>query len=242
MTSLRGTLIDAGPCPYLPERRFHAFHVADEVDDGLYRVLLDNRFRRNGAMFYRPTCESCEACQPIRVAVAGFAPRRDQRRAWRRNADLSFAWRPRGIDDERLALWRSYQETVHGDVDDEPPTRFMTDDAGISGGELHARTADGRLFGVALCDVVGDAWSSVYCYWDPAERERGLGTVLAMAEIAEAARQGLRWWYSGFWVAGCAKMTYKARFGPAEVLVDGRWVGLQARKTPDDAFVEGASG
>jgi arginine-tRNA-protein transferase len=71
--------------------------------------------------------------------------------------------------------------------------------------------------------VAGDALSSVYCYWEPDEKARGLGTALALAEIASAAQQGLRWWYPGFWVAGCAKMAYKARFGPAQVLQDGRW-------------------
>ncbi len=232
MASLRGALIDAGPCPYLPGRGFHAFHVGDEVDEALYRVLLDNRFRRNGGMFYAPMCPGCTACQPIRVAVAGFVPRRDQRRALRRNRDLSFTWEARGCDDERLALWRRYQATIHDDVGDEPPVRFLTESAGIPGGELHARDADGRLLGVALCDLVGDAWSSVYCYWEPDARERSLGTVLALAEISEAVRQGQRWWYPGFWVAGCAKMTYKARFGPAELLVDGAWLPY---KPPADA-------
>lgn len=224
--SLRGALVDAGPCPYLPGRQFHAFHAAEVVDAELYRTLLDNRFRRNGSMFYAPMCPGCTACQPIRVAVEGYLPRRDQRRIWRRNTDLTFVWQDRGCDDERLTLWRKYQSAIHDDHNDERPDRFLTDDEGIPGGELHARDAEGRLVGVALCDVIGDAWSSVYCYWDPAQRSRGLGTVLAMAEIATARDQGLRWWYPGFWVAGCAKMTYKARFGPAEVLVEGHWKSL----------------
>ena len=223
MASLRGSLIDSGPCPYLPTERFHAFHVGEDVDGELYRVLLDNRFRRNGAMFYAPSCPSCSACQPIRVAVACFVPRRDQRRMAKRSADLTYSWQPRGADAERVALWRRYQAVIHADDGADAATRFLTDDGGIPGGEVHARDAAGRLLGVAMCDVVGDAWSSVYCYWDPDERHRGLGTVLAMAEIAEAARQGLRWWYPGFWVAGCAKMTYKGRFGPAELLNDGVW-------------------
>jgi arginyl-tRNA--protein-N-Asp/Glu arginylyltransferase len=224
MPSLRGALIDAGDCPYLPGRRFTAFTAVDPVDGPLYRLLLDHRFRRNGEDFYAPHCADCQACQPIRVAVAGYAPRRDQRRAWARNADLAFTWQPRGLDDERLGLWRRYQQVIHGETPGEEPRRFLCADAGIPGGELHARDAAGRLLAVSVCDVVGDAWSSVYCYWEPTERGRGLGTVMAMAEIAEAARRGLRWWYPGFWVAGCAAMAYKARFGPAEVLVDGQWV------------------
>ena len=226
MPSIRGALINAGPCPYLTGQAFQAFHVDQEVDVETYRVLLDHRFRRNGALFYTPMCPGCTACQPIRVAVAAFAPRRDQRRIWARNADLAITWQPRGLDDERLALWRRYQAEVHADAGEEAPTRYLTEDAGIPGGELHARDAAGRLLGVAVCDVVGDAWSSVYCYWEPTESARGLGTALAMAEIAQAAQRGLTWWYAGFWVAGCLKMAYKSRFGPAELLVDGRWLAM----------------
>ncbi|MBN8527176.1 MAG: arginyltransferase [Planctomycetes bacterium] len=229
---LRGEVIDAGPCPYLPERRFHVFHAIDRVDGGLYRILLDNRFRRNGAMVYTTMCPGCDACLPLRVPVRDFAPRRDQRRVLRRNADLALSWHARGCDPEREALWRRYQAAVHQDAEDASPERFMAEDGGVPGGELHARDRDGRLLGVAMCDVVGDAWSSVYCYWEPAEEARGLGTYMALAEIAEAARRGLRWWYPGYWVPGCAKMAYKARFRPAQVLRDGVWTAMDSGEAP----------
>lgn len=224
---LTGILVDCGDCPYLPGRRFHAFHASDAVEPALYRVLLDNRFRRNGEVFYAPMCPQCDACRPIRVAVDGFRPRRDQRRCLAANAELAVSWHEHGLDDERRALWRRYQQAIHDDPAEDPPDRFLVGDGGIPGGELHARTADGHLLGVAVCDLIGDAWSSVYCYWEPAEAARGLGTFLALAEIAEASARGLRWWYPGFLVAGCAKMAYKARFGPAEVLIDGRWSALE---------------
>jgi arginine-tRNA-protein transferase len=222
-SEVRGFVVDAGECPYLPGRRFHAFQPASPVDGGLYRVLLDHRFRRAGATVYAPMCPDCHECRPIRIAVADFRPRRDQRRCLARNADLAVSWWPRGMDDERRELWRRYQQTVHDDPAERGPEDFLLADGGIPGGELHARDAAGRLLGVAICDLAGDAWSSVYCFWEPAERRRGLGTFLALAEIATAARQGLRWWYPGFWVRDCAKMAYKARFGPFQVLVDGRW-------------------
>lgn len=226
-TSLRGVLVDTGPCPYLPDRRFHAFYTTDAIDGTLYRLLMDRRFRRNGAIVYTPQCPGCAACAPLRVPVAAFAPRRDQRRCWARNADLALTWHPRGCDDERIGLWRRYQAAVHDDAADGDPAEFMTADGGIPGGELHARDPAGRLLAVAMCDVVGDAWSSVYCYWEPDAAARGLGTCMAMAEIAEARRRGLRWWYPGFWVGGCAKMDYKRRFGPAQVLDGGSWVDVR---------------
>ena len=56
-----------------------------------------------------------------------------------------------------------------------------------------ARDQGGRLFAVSVCDTVGDALSSVYCYYDPDERRRALGTFMALAEIAQCRRLALRW-------------------------------------------------
>lgn len=189
-----------------------------------YRELMDLRFRRSGNHVYMPMCEGCSACQPIRLEIAGFRPREDQRRCWARNADLTVTFAARGFDDERAALYRRYQAEVHGKESGDEPNPFLVDDGGIPGGELHARDAQGTLLAVSVIDVVGDALSSVYCYYDPAQRRRGLGTYMALAEIAHARSSGRTWLYLGFYVAGCAKMEYKKRFGPAELLVDGGWV------------------
>lgn len=185
---------------------------------------MDLRFRRSGNQVYMPMCEGCSACQPIRVEVAGFQPRADQRRCWARNTDLTVTLVPRGCDDERTDLYRRYQATVHGKDARQESAAMLVEDGGVSGGELHARDAQGTLVAVSVVDLFDDALSSVYCYYDPAARRRGLGTYMALAEIYHARTNGLTWLYLGFFVAGCAKMEYKKRFGPAELLVDGEWV------------------
>lgn len=221
---ISGHVYDCGPCPYLPDRRFHAFQPAALPEGISYRELMDHRFRRSGAVLYRPMCEGCDACQPIRLAVASFVPRRDQRRCAARNSDLSVRWAERGMDRERLDLWQRYEVAVHGrPLAELTSGDHLAESGAVPGGELHARDAAGHLLAVSVVDVVGDALSSVYCYYEPAARARALGTFMVLAEIAWAREQGLRWWYPGFYVAGCAKMTYKARFGPAEVLIDGAW-------------------
>jgi leucyl-tRNA---protein transferase len=221
---LHGYLADCGPCPYLPERAFRAFLPQPNPPNLVgYRELMDQRFRRSGAHVYLPMCQGCEACRPIRLAVAGFVPREDQRRCQRRNQDLSISFHPRGSDAERSELYRRYQTLVHAKEPDTETTAHLVDDGGIPGGELHARDHTGRLLAVSVIDSVGDALSSVYCYYDPDERRRALGTCMVLAEIEYARRTGLRWLYLGFHVAGCSKMSYKARFGPAELLVNGTW-------------------
>ena len=221
---LRGVLSDAGECPYLPNRRFRAFLPHPNPPTGLdYQDLMNAGFRRSGPQVYKPMCEGCSACQSLRVWVPTFAPRTDQRRVWRRNTDLVMTWTERGADQERMDLYHRYEAAVHGKTEENDPTSFFTEDGGIPGGELHARDAQGRLVAVSVCDRTRSGLSSVYCYYDPDLRNRALGTCMAIAEIAYAAGEGIDWWYPGFHVAGCQKMEYKARFGPAEVLTTNGW-------------------
>jgi arginine-tRNA-protein transferase len=222
---MRGIVYNCGPCPYLPQREFHAFHPVPNPPEGVdYRTLMDHRFRRSGNHLYMPMCPGCEACQPLRVDVVAFMPRPDQRRCAKRNLDLAVSWRPRGLDPERSELFARYQRAVHAKAVDDDPAAFLVEDGGVPGGELHARDTTGRLLAVSICDVVGDALSSVYCYYDPDQARRGLGTFMALSEIEHCRRTGLTWLYLGFLVRGCAKMEYKARFRPHEVLEGGRWV------------------
>ena len=221
---MQGHLIDCGPCPYLAQRRFHAFHPHPNPPAVPYRLLMDNRFRRSGNLLYMPMCPGCTACQPVRIDVPAFRPRKDQRRSAERNRDLSVSWQPRGHDAERAQLYDRYQRVVHGKDDGADNADALVDDGGVPGGELHARDRDGRLIAVSVCDRFADALSSVYCYYDPELSARSLGTFMALAEIGFCRANDLRWWYLGFLVRGSPKMAYKARFCPQEVLEDGVWV------------------
>jgi arginine-tRNA-protein transferase len=219
--AMQAWMADHGPCPYLPGRRFRSVVVEGDLGRA-YRELMDIGFRRSGPMAYVPDCGSCRACVPVRVAVDRFVPRRDQRRVAARNRDLAFHEVPRGTCGERESLWERYQREVHGQEDPGLPPGGASD-GGVSGAELHARDAAGRLVAVSIVDLFPDAVSSVYCYWDPDLAERGLGTWMALAEIDHARRTGRAWWYLGYWVAGCGKMDYKTRYRPQQRLVDGAW-------------------
>lgn len=229
---MHGFLVDCGPCPYLPGRRFHAFHPDPNPPAEPYRALMDQRFRRSGAMLYAPMCPGCQACQPVRIDVPAFAPRRDQRRCQTRNRDLTVTWQSRGYDAQRRSLYRRYQAAVHGQESSDDAVESLAQDGGVAGGELQARDASGRLLAVSVVDRFTDALSSVYCYYDPDHDARALGTFMALAEIAYCRAQRLRWWYLGFLVRDAPSMAYKARFLPQEVLEDGRWVRYDALTRP----------
>ena len=84
---------------------------------------------------------------------------------------------------------------------------------------------------MGICDLCPSALSSVYFYFDPADRARGLGTFGALVEIETARTRGLGHYYLGYYVAGCAAMNYKSLFRPHEMLdTDGVW-----RESPLDS-------
>jgi arginine-tRNA-protein transferase len=127
------------------------------------------------------------------------------------------------MDEERTRLYTAYQSSIHKSESDSLSAAYLCEDGGIPGGELHARDTTGRLLAVSVVDYFPDALSSVYCYYDPKEKTRGLGTFMVLSEIAWCLKQRYPWLYLGFYVAGSPKMAYKSRFVPHQILYDGVW-------------------
>jgi leucyl-tRNA---protein transferase len=216
------------PCPYLPGRidQFQAFH-AGRMPPDLYHRFMDAGFRRSGGMIYRPICPACRACIPIRVPVAQFKPSKSQRRCWRRNQDLTVQSARPIPSDEKLDLFRRYSRARHGEKKeffDPDEFRAFLYDSPVDTVEFAYRDPTARLLAVGICDVSSNALSTVYFFFDPAEKRRGLGTFGALWEIDFARSRGISYYYLGYWVGGCAGMQYKADFKPNEFLgPDGLW-------------------
>jgi arginine-tRNA-protein transferase len=87
----------------------------------------------------------------------------------------------------------------------------------------------GDLIAVGLPDLLTDGLSMVYSYYDPDEGGRSLGTYVVLDHIEQARARGLPYVYLGYWIDGCRKMAYKARFGPLEARVASGWVPLKRR-------------
>lgn len=88
-----------------------------------------------------------------------------------------------------------------------------------SGGSLRlplALTTDGEPLSGGL--------SAIYFFYEPRERQRGLGVWNILSLIAEARRRRLPWVYLGYYVEGCPSMSYKPLFGPNQIRgSDGVW-------------------
>lgn len=221
------------PCGYFPERRARDL-LLDPHDTRvpqLYDQALAMGFRRSGGHVYRPRCPDCSACLPLRLDVRRFVARRSQRRCLRDNLDVQGLDPQDRASDEHFALYQRYVRQRHPGGGMDGGGRFDFDAfirAPWSPTRLAELRLDGRLVAVAVTDVLPDALSAVYTFYDPDLEERGLGTLAILRQIEWAQRSGRRWLYLGFLIRGHPKMQYKSRFGPAEVLLDGIWRPLDA--------------
>lgn len=80
---------------------------------------------------------------------------------------------------------------------------------------------------VAVTDCLPTALSAVYTFYAD-DAASAYGTYAVLWQISHARALGLEHVYLGYWIAQSAKMHYKARFQPCEVLLDGRWQRAQA--------------
>jgi arginine-tRNA-protein transferase len=214
------------PCPYLPGRRARqVVLLPTPLTQGLYHSLMDLNFRRLGPVFYRPACSGCDACRMIRVPVAAFSPSRAQRRCLRRNLDVRVETGTPLPTPEKHALYRRYLEARHDGQMDGSLIEFETFLYTSRLETLEFRYFAGdALLGVGIADVEPQALSAVYCYFEPAQHARSLGVLNVLTLIEEARRRGAAFVYLGYYVAGCAKMSYKTAYRPHELLgPDGRF-------------------
>ena len=216
------------PCSYLPGRAARTVFVDPqaELDASLYGLLAAHGFRRSGAYVYRPHCDACRACVPLRVKVREFRPDKSQKRVARLNRDLECRVLPATFEAEHFQLYGRYLAARHpgGGMDGSDEmgyNQFLLSTWGRSC-MLEFRLGS-RLAAVAVTDELPNALSAVYTFYEPEMAARSLGTFAILTQIEEARRRGLEWLYLGYWIAESRKMAYKERFRPYETLGAGRW-------------------
>jgi arginine-tRNA-protein transferase len=199
------------------------------VDDAVYSQLIRAGFRRSGLYTYRPQCDQCRACVPVRLVVEEFQPNRSQRRTWKRNQQLEAVLCEQTFDARHYNLYRRYQASRHTgggmDQDSEDQYRQFLLQSGVSTLLVAFRDAV-SLRMVSVVDVVEDGLSSVYTFFDPDMPQAGFGTYNILWQIELCRRMGLPYLYLGYWIAASDKMAYKANFQPLQGFVNGQWQRL----------------
>jgi arginyl-tRNA--protein-N-Asp/Glu arginylyltransferase len=219
------------PCSYLAQTRARSQVAApaEAIDSQVYSELVQLGFRRSGHYAYRPHCDHCHACVPVRIPIAHFHPTRSQRRAWQQHQSLRAEIEPLHYEAEHFNLYQMYQQTRHPgggmDEDDIEHYRQFFLTSNVDSRLLTFHDHD-QLKMVSLIDVLSDGLSAVYTFFDPAPHTSyGVFNILFQIELARELN--LPYVYLGYWIAQSPKMSYKAHYHPIEGLIDGVWQPLR---------------
>jgi leucyl-tRNA---protein transferase len=219
-------------CSYLPEQsaRSQVATPAFLINPSVYSELVQRGFRRSGTFTYRPRCDVCHACVPVRIDTATFVPSRAQRRATRHHHNLEATLHTLDDHEEYFDLYQRYQAARHLDSETEQDSReqyrnFLLQSHVDS--MLVEFREDGVLRMVSIIDILNDGLSSVYTFYEPDIAHASYGTYNVLWQIELCRKLSLPYLYLGYWIKHSRKMAYKANFQPLQGLVQGVWQTLQ---------------
>lgn len=227
------TISEEEECPYIKNLRArHHYFFAVDLEDVELEHLLSHGWRKFGWYYFRPECNNCRKCIPIRVVVDKFTPNKNQRRVLKKNQDITIEKKPLIYRKELYDLYVKHSKGRF--VGSEISSEQMFKDIHFS---LSTNTfllefkLNGQLIACGILDESSDALSSVYFTYDPDYSKRSLGIYGALKEIELTQKKGLSYYYLGYWVKENHFMSYKDGFSKSEIMdwKDFSWKELEKK-------------
>ncbi|MDD9179452.1 MULTISPECIES: arginyltransferase [Aliivibrio] len=226
--SLQVGLTPEGTCSYLPGQQERlGVAMEQELHSPLgYQTLIRLGFRRSGGTIYKPMCNACNACQPLRINAKEFAPSKSQKRIL--NKISSFTYKLKNeMDEEWFELYDRYISTRHqtGSMFPANKDQFFefSHAEWLPNHFLHIYEND-TLIAIAVTDILSDSISAMYTFFEPLH-PLSLGTVSILIQLKLCIELNKNWLYPGYQIDDCPAMKYKDRYKPNQKLVNMVWQG-----------------
>lgn len=199
------------------------------IDTELYSSLSRAGFRRSGMHIYRPYCQTCSACIPIRIPVSKFNPHRRHKRVLKLNRDMVVDCIPPSVTQEYYSLYERYINARHADGDMYPPDITQFESFLVEGRpetKFFEFREHGKLVAVTVADKILDGHSAIYTFFDPDHTDQSPGVFAILWLIEETTRLSLEYLYLGYWIKQCRKMSYKVEYKPFELYINNHWISV----------------
>lgn len=230
-TSLNVGVTKPFACSYLAEQQETLIMLIEPEINAktYYPTLLENGFRRSGDQVYRPHCETCQACQSLRINVENFKKSRSQKRLTNKNKAFTVKI-SKSAGEHYFDLYQRYINQIHYDGPMFPTSKEQYDDFINSQWndalfiEIYDQT---KLIAVSITDQVthpkSKMWSAFYCFYDPNYPAHSLGKFAVLSQLQLAVEHNVEYLYLGYYIESCQKMNYKTQFNPHQRFIDGEW-------------------
>ena len=104
------------PCSYLKNKvaKAEIIETTSSCSEKNFTQLMKNGYRRSGKYTYKPICENCSSCVPIRIPVNDFQPNKIQKRTLKRGGKLlTSVKKSLMFNEQEFFLFSKYQQNRH---------------------------------------------------------------------------------------------------------------------------------
>ncbi len=201
-------------CGYLPNKLAQSLIAAPQhlVNAEVYSSLIQQGFRRSGKFSYRPHCERCQECVPVRVIIDDFVPNRSQKRALKQHQNLEITIVPVAFYKEHYDLYAAYQQNRHpdesnletsakkGDLVENDIEQYRSFLCQTNVNSILVEFREGKILKmVSVIDIVRDGISAVYTFYDTSVTESCLDKTVKLASYGDSIKRASYGTYNVLW-------------------------------------------